>query len=65
MYTVQDHPLAPSEFRLLPPLDNLYKVYLRNQELPQPGDSRPVSPLPQRALSQQMMKYWGPWQTDM
>jgi hypothetical protein len=40
MYTVQDHPPPPSEFLLLPPLDGLYKTNVRNQELPQPGDSR-------------------------
>ena len=65
MYTVQDHPPPPSEFLLLPPLDGLYKAYVRNQELPQPGDSRPVMPQSQHALSQQMMKYWGPWETNM
>jgi hypothetical protein len=65
MYAVQDHPSPPSEFLLLPPLDNLYKVYVRNQELPQPGDSRPVSPPSQHALSHQMMKYWGPWETHI
>ena len=40
-YIVQDQPLPPSETLLLPPLESLYKVYTRNQELPQPGDSRP------------------------
>ncbi len=39
MYTVQDHPPPPSEFLLLPSLSSLYKVHVRNQELPQPGDS--------------------------
>ncbi len=34
IYTVQDHPPPPSEFLLLPSLDSLYKVYVRNQELP-------------------------------
>ena len=58
MYTVQDHPPPPSEFLLLPPLDSLYKVYVRNQELPHPGGSRPVMPPSQHALSQQMMKNW-------
>ncbi len=52
MYTVQDHPPPSPEFLLLPLLDSLYKVYVRNQELPQPGDSRPVMPPSQRALSQ-------------
>jgi hypothetical protein len=42
MYTVQDHPPPPSEFLLLPTLDSLYKTHVRNQELPQPGDSHPV-----------------------
>jgi hypothetical protein len=28
MYTVQDHPPPPSEFLLLPSLDNLYNVYV-------------------------------------
>jgi hypothetical protein len=41
MYIVQDQSLPPSETLLLPPLSSLYKVYTRNQELPQPGDSRP------------------------
>ncbi len=41
MYTVQDHPPSPNEFLLLPPLESLYKTNVRNQELPQPGDSRP------------------------
>jgi hypothetical protein len=42
MYTVQDHPPSPNESFLLPPLDILHKDHERNQELPQPGDSRPV-----------------------
>jgi hypothetical protein len=58
---VQDHPPPPSEFLLLPPLGSLYKDHVRNQELPQPGDSRPVMPPSQRALSKQMMNNWGPW----
>jgi hypothetical protein len=65
IYTVQDYPPPPSEFLLLPPLDSLYKVYMRNQELPQPEDSRPVMPPSQRALSQQMMKSWIPWETNI
>jgi hypothetical protein len=65
MHTVQDHPPPPCEFLLLPPLDSLYKDHVRNQELPQPGDTRPVMPPSQRALSKQMMKYWGPWETNM
>jgi hypothetical protein len=65
MYTVEDHPPPASEFLLLPSLDSLYKVYVRNQVLPQPGDSRPVmSPL-QQSLSQQMMKNGRPWETNM
>ena len=51
MYIVQDQPLPPSETLLLPPLSNLYKVFTRNQELPQPGDSRPVLPPSQHTLS--------------
>jgi hypothetical protein len=43
MYIVQDQPLPPSETLLLPSLSSLYKVYTRNQELPQPGDSRPYA----------------------
>jgi hypothetical protein len=39
MYIVQDQPLPPFETLLLPSLSSLYKVYTRNQELPQPGDS--------------------------
>jgi hypothetical protein len=35
-----------------------------NQELPQPGDSRPVKPPCQRAISKQMMKKWEPWETN-
>jgi hypothetical protein len=62
---VQDHPPSASEFLLLPPLGSLYKAHVRNQELPQPGDSRPVMLPSQRALSKQMMKYWGPWETNM
>ena len=65
MYTVQDHPPPPNESRLLPPLDSLYKVHVRNQELPQPGDSRPVMPPSQNAISKQMMKKWEPWETNI
>jgi hypothetical protein len=36
---VQDHPPSPNEPLLLPSLDNLHKAHVRNQELPQPGDS--------------------------
>ena len=65
MYTVQDHPPPPNEFLLLPPLDGLYKAHVRNQDLHQPGDSRPVMPPSQRAISNQMMKKWEPWETNM
>ena len=51
MYTVQDHPPPPNESLLLPPLDSLYKVHVRNQELPQPGDSRPVMTPSQNTIS--------------
>ncbi len=37
---------------------------MRNQDLPQPGDSRPVKPPCQRAISKQMMKKWEPWDTN-
>ena len=62
---MQDPPSPPNEFLLLPPLDSLYKVHVRNQELPQPGDSRPVMPPSQNAISKQMMKKWEPWETNM
>jgi hypothetical protein len=65
MYTVEDHPPPPSEFVLLPPLDSLYKVYVRNQELLQLGDSRPVIPPSPHVLSQEIMKNWRPWATNM
>jgi hypothetical protein len=64
MYTVQDHPPPPNESLLLPPLDSLYKTHVRNQELPQPGDSRPVMTPSQNTLSKQMMKKWEPWETN-
>jgi hypothetical protein len=60
---VQDHPSSPNEPLLSPPLDSLHKAHVRNQELPQPGDSRPVMPPSQRAISKQMMKKWEPWET--
>jgi hypothetical protein len=50
MYTVQDHPPSPNESFLLPLLDNLHKSHTRNQELSQPGDSRPVMSPSQRAI---------------
>jgi hypothetical protein len=65
MYTVQDHPPSPNESLLLPALDRLDKVHARNQELPQAGDSRPVMPPSQPAISKQMMKKWEPWETNM
>jgi hypothetical protein len=64
MYTVQDHPPSPNDSLLLPPLDSLHKAHVRNQELSQPGDSRPVKPPCQRAISNQMMKKWEPWDTN-
>jgi hypothetical protein len=64
IYTVQDHPPSPNEPLLLPPLDSLHKAHVRNQELPQTGDSRPVNPPSQRAISKQMMKKWEPWETN-
>jgi hypothetical protein len=64
MYTVQDHP-PPTEFLLLPPLDSLYNVHVRNQELPQPGDSKPVMSPSQNALSKQMMKKWETWELKL
>ena len=59
------HPPPPNESLLLPPLDSLYKAHVRNQELPQPGDSRPVMSPSQNAISKQMMKKWEPWETNM
>jgi len=61
-YIVQDHPPSPSEILLLPPLQSLCKAHARNQELPQPGDARPVMSPSQNALSEQMMKNWEPWE---
>ena len=56
MYIVQDQPLPASETLLLRPLSSLYKVYTRNQELSQPGESRPVMSPSQHTLSKEMMK---------
>ena len=56
---MQDHPPSPNEALLLPPLDSLDKAHARNQELPQAGDSRPVMPPSQPAISKQMMKKVG------
>jgi hypothetical protein len=64
MCMVQDHPPSPNDSLLLPPLDSLHKAHVRNQDLPQPGDSRPVKPPCQRAISNQMMKKWEPWDTN-
>jgi hypothetical protein len=62
MYTVQDHPPSPNDSLLLPPLDSLHEDHVRNQDLPQPGDSRPVKPPCQLgcqlAISKQMKKKW-------
>ena len=65
MYTVTDHPPPPSEILLLPPLESLCKAHARNQELPQPGESRPVMSPSQNALSKQMMSHWEPWELNM
>ena len=65
MYTVQDHPPPPNESLLLPPIDSLYRDHVRNQELPQPGDSRPVMTPSQNVLSKQMMKTWEQWETTL
>jgi hypothetical protein len=67
MYTVQDHPPSPNESPLLPPLESLYKTHVWNQELPQPGDSRPrrVTPPSQNAISKQMMNKWEPWEKSI
>jgi hypothetical protein len=51
MYTVEDHPPSPNEFLLLPPLERIYKTHVRNQELPQPGDSRLCHRLKTKFLS--------------
>ena len=42
MFTVKDPSDPPSDILLLSPLKWLYKANVRIQELPQPGDSRPV-----------------------
>ena len=60
MYTVPDQTPPPSEFLLLPPLDSLYKAHVRNQELPQQGDSRQVIPPSPNTLSKLMMNKWEP-----
>jgi hypothetical protein len=60
-YLVQDQPIPPSDTLLLPPLSSLYKVHMRNQEMPQTGDSRPVMPPSQHTLSRQMMKNLDIW----
>ncbi len=43
----------------------LHKANVRNQEPPQPGDSRPVMSPSQRVLSRQMMRTWEIWNTNM
>jgi len=58
-YVVQDQPLPPSDILLLPPLSSLCKVHMRSQEMPQSGDSRPVMPPSQDALSKQMDEEMG------
>jgi hypothetical protein len=65
IYTVQDHPPSPNEFLLLPPLESLYKTHVRNQESPQPGDSRPVMSQSKNEISKQMMNRWEPWEKSM
>ncbi len=62
---MEDHPPSPNESLLLPPLDSLHKTHARNQELPQPGDCRPVMTPSQCVISKQMMKKWEPWETNM
>jgi len=63
--TVQDHPPPPTEFLLVPPLDNLYKDHVGNQVLPQSGDSRPVMSPSQNTLSKEMMKKWETWEINI
>ena len=67
MYTVQDPETQtpPSEFLLLPPLHYLHKANVRNQEPPQPGDSRPVMTPSQRVLFGQMTRTWEIWNTNI
>ena len=60
-YIVEDQPLPPSDTLLLPPLQSLYKVHIRNQEIPQTGDSRPVIPPSQHTLSREVMKNMDFW----
>ncbi len=64
LYIVQDQPLPLSETLLLPPLDSIYKVYTRNQELPQPGDSR-RSCHHRNIFSNQMMKNMEVWEENI
>jgi hypothetical protein len=69
MYKVQDHPPSPNESLLLPPLESLYKTHVRNQELTQPGDSRPhnqvMSPSQNAIFKQMMLIKWEPWGKSM
>jgi hypothetical protein len=53
--------VLPSECLLLPPLHCLHKANVRNQEPPQPGESRPVLAWSQRVLSRHMMRNYEPW----
>lgn len=64
MFTIQDPPVPPSEL-LLPSLKCLYKVNVRIQEGPQPGNSHPVLPPSQCTLSRQIMRNWKPWKTNI
>ena len=55
--------LPPVDTLLLPPLESLHSATVRNQERPQPGESRPVLSPSQRTLSRQLMRAWEPWTT--
>jgi hypothetical protein len=55
-YTVQDPPAAPSDNLLLLSPKCLLTDTVRVQELPQPGDSRPVLSPSVRTLSRQIMR---------
>ena len=50
--------LPPVDTLLLPPLESLHSATVRNQERPQPGESRPVLSPSQRTLSRQLMRAW-------
>ena len=62
---VQDPPAPPSDNLLLPPLASLHSANVRNMELPQPGEQRPVQPPSQRTISRQLMKAWPIWKTNI